>query len=1244
MKKFLVIITVLNILFLNTLFAQNEAKIWYFGDGAMLEFFSDMVMQSSGYNLTTEACPGILTNSVSMMFLLGSDGNKLYKDDGGYITEFENGLFGSSPTQPAVIIPNATEDFFYVFTAPSVDSEFNDFYYTVVQDLGTSYDVPSFNISIHSDIAEKMAATEAADGNHWIMVHETGSDNFVALLFGTEIGAPISVTPQAIGPDYGNGTGGDYISGFFKFSPDGTKFASTSPDNDAVFVYDFDIATGFLLNQIEYTIPNAYGIEFSPDNTKLYVTDKDNAEIFQIDLIATSFISIGTDSDIELLGALQLAPDGNIYVGRKNILNSRYLGRIENPNNEMPYYNNEAIDFGLGNKVVNLGLPSFCSSYLIQSEQLEVTWDNACANQEITFTVSDFTNVDYIVWEIGYEEPVTTETPSYTYSGFESPISNPYPISVEVYYEGGASEEINTYINISELSVNFEPIYDICAPYILVPYVYGGSTPYTYNWEETNGNTVVNESSLQIEVLGNYDITLTVTDIEGCYSTTTNTYNVIEGIDLDLGLDTFFCLPIAEQEIILDAGYSSSDYNIYWDTPEGHFFDIQTYPATISGVYSVTVSQNDEPYCTASDDILIGSLYCQDFQPTMFINGTELIEEDFFVATFEHGDNFNIDFSANPNYTTDVCYTQLPEFTTFIWDFGDNTMETITGNGGVVSHLYTELGEYHIRLLVQDNRPDGVEGCYEILEKILVVTENQIINVNSEHETCTGNTITFSTGISDTSTVQYQSVILNTTLDFKNSYSYAIPIPDGDVTNPYTSIITIDEYNGLTIENNSLMEVYIKMEHSNIDDISIELVAPNGTKILLHDTYYLLDPTIMGEPIMNTMGTATDPGVGYTYHFTESSIHDCILNDAIENFYYDGYIDPVGNFYPGRINYIPEGYYTPMEPFENLNGSPINEDWQLIITDSTEYIGYGYVYEWGLKFSPNLYQEACTPTEITWEGDFIIIPNNDSIIDIQPEAEGIFEYTTTLIYEDNYSIDTTVILNVASLELELGNDTTICEGQELILDASENFETYFWSNELNSPTIIITDAGDFSVEVSKGNCFASDTINVAFAQAFAVELGDDIQILQGETITLDAGYFEDAVYLWQPSGETSQDISVSDSGLYVVTVTKQCSVSDSIKVFIVEDINLNLTIPNAFTPNNDGINDTWEVGGIKQYPNTRIQIIDKNGNLQTEYYSDQAETGWDGTYKGRPIKSDTYWYIITFEDGKGITGAVTLKR
>jgi len=98
-----------------------------------------------------------------------------------------------------------------------------------------------------------------------------------------------------------------------------------------------------------------------------------------------------------------------------------------------------------------------------------------------------------------------------------------------------------------------------------------------------------------------------------------------------------------------------------------------------------------------------------------------------------------------------------------------------------------------------------------------------------------------------------------------------------------------------------------------------------------------------------------------------------------------------------------------------------------------------------------------------------------------------------------------------------------------------------------------------------------------------------------------------------------------------------------------------LTIPDAFSPNDDGLNDTWIIPGLDQYPNFELEIYDRWGNIVYHYENKNVSipTWWDGTSNGRmnfqegeSLPAGTYFYLLKYNKGnlQPITGYIFLNR
>jgi gliding motility-associated-like protein len=85
-------------------------------------------------------------------------------------------------------------------------------------------------------------------------------------------------------------------------------------------------------------------------------------------------------------------------------------------------------------------------------------------------------------------------------------------------------------------------------------------------------------------------------------------------------------------------------------------------------------------------------------------------------------------------------------------------------------------------------------------------------------------------------------------------------------------------------------------------------------------------------------------------------------------------------------------------------------------------------------------------------------------------------------------------------------------------------------------------------------------------------------------------------------------------------------------------------VANTFTPNGDGINDNWVIGGIATYEKPTVQVYNRYGQLLFRSAGGSASP-WDGTYKGKYVPAGSYYYIIDLGiNGFKLSGSVMVIR
>jgi gliding motility-associated-like protein len=229
-------------------------------------------------------------------------------------------------------------------------------------------------------------------------------------------------------------------------------------------------------------------------------------------------------------------------------------------------------------------------------------------------------------------------------------------------------------------------------------------------------------------------------------------------------------------------------------------------------------------------------------------------------------------------------------------------------------------------------------------------------------------------------------------------------------------------------------------------------------------------------------------------------------------------------------------------------------------------------------------------------------------------------------------------------QVNLGNDTTLCEGALYTLDPhSTGNPAYIWQDKSTNAVFNVHQQGTYWVAATLNGCTTADTIKIVYTLKPVFDLGGDTTICTGQLLTLHPNVNGAASYTWQ-DGSTGATFTVSEPGVYQVTATNNCG-STTGKITVTHGLCL-LVMPNAFTPNRDGVNDVFRI----KYPwfvqEFHMIIFNRWGEKVFETYD--ASQGWNGTYKGTVQPVDTYVWTISLTDKEGnkesSRGTVTLIR
>lgn len=228
--------------------------------------------------------------------------------------------------------------------------------------------------------------------------------------------------------------------------------------------------------------------------------------------------------------------------------------------------------------------------------------------------------------------------------------------------------------------------------------------------------------------------------------------------------------------------------------------------------------------------------------------------------------------------------------------------------------------------------------------------------------------------------------------------------------------------------------------------------------------------------------------------------------------------------------------------------------------------------------------------------------------------------------------------------IDIENTISFCESSGSIdYELQGSFQTITWFNPegeiiSNSPLVTFEQEGTYTVEVTQTgmNCPSKRDIDVVFDIAPNITSID----VNGSTVSVSVSGGSAPYEYSYNNGLTWSNTATMHNVLpgiyYMIVKSKYGCYSEKILFGV-------LGIPNVITPNGDGYNDYFTIRGLELYPNAHIQIFDRYGKI---FVNRKIGSNfiWDGKYQGRVLPSGDYWYIITIDEDKKISGHVAVKN
>lgn len=256
---------------------------------------------------------------------------------------------------------------------------------------------------------------------------------------------------------------------------------------------------------------------------------------------------------------------------------------------------------------------------------------------------------------------------------------------------------------------------------------------------------------------------------------------------------------------------------------------------------------------------------------------------------------------------------------------------------------------------------------------------------------------------------------------------------------------------------------------------------------------------------------------------------------------------------------------------------------------------------------------------------------------------GVYHVKVTRDGCDSYAETMVTVYETATVQPMA--DKTTCAGTPVQLTPQTANATIFkWTpatgldhddiaNPMANPSVTTT----YQLEVNNGGgCPASQSVTVKVALLPVADAGPAIKMTEGQTTKLNGSakgdniaeiYWTPAAFLDNPQSATPNTSATDDITYTMHVVSADCGESTSTVFVRVYKL---VTVPNTFTPNNDGVNDSWDIKNLTSYPKAQLSVFTKGG--QPVYQSNGYAKPWDGTRGGKQLPAGTYYYIINLKE------------
>ena len=1174
------------------------------------------------------------------------------------------------------------------FTVPGADDGFNNGLNYSLVDLslnGGNGDVDVNEKNVHLitynptdseepkfKCSEKITAVEHADGqSYWLMTQFKNS--FYAFRIDASGVNTTPVVSTASPLITTNGYRRNAI-GYLKSSPDGSKLVAAHNQNGSTlgqtdfnsgsaWLYDFDDSTGIVSNSLELKSGvSFYGVEFSQDSKVVYLSGG-NA-IRQYDLQATNISASETivQNSSGFLGALQLGPDGKIYVC--NSTNSQALDVIMSPNTVGSGCNYQSSGQALSSGTfAQLGLPPFIQSFLVANIQ----YDNNCLGQITNFSVSSSETILSINWDFGdgqtstainpantfaasgnYTVTVTITTPTETKSFstditiYENPVANiPGVLGIcDTDNDGLTSVDLNALVSAQVLgaqsAADFQVLY-----FISQADADSGNSPLSMPFSNT---TNPQQIFARIQNILNTD----------CYDTTSFMVEIFDTPIANPIADLSFCddgadgsLTNGQMEIDLSlatpvvlGSQSATDFAVSYHTSQANA-DAGTSPLPLT-YYNVNA-----------------------FSQTIFVRIENLLNTNCFDTT-----SFVVEVFPSPTASipTDIRVCDDNNDGVFVFDFDALVSTQVLGSQSAatfqvlyfISQANADSGNSPLSMPFSNTtNPQQIfariqnilnTDCYDTTSFMVEVFDTPIANPIADLSFCDdGADGSLTNGQMQIDLSLATPAVLGSQSAADFAVSYHISQANADAG---TSPLPLTYYN----VNAFSQTIFVRIENllnTNCFDTTSFVVEVNPIPTSFNSSLFQCDEDgfVDGFTIFNChqaddVLTGNLPGLSTAFYLSLADAQSG--NNPINGYNFANTANPQIVF--ARVIDDNTGCFSISELDLEVSTTDVSNAILVRCDDDGTEDGLAS-FDLSLADSMVLVSAPAGVT-ITYYSS-----NQDALLEQNPLVS---PFTNTSPYSQNIyarAEDDNDCYGISQLLLKVNPLPLLDQDQSLVycLDTYPSYITlnagviggttgltFQWSTGETSQNIQVNQAGIYTITAQNTNgCSQSRQITVVdseIATITNIAITDASEFNSIAVSVSGDGDYEFA--LDNPLGPYQNLGSFEDvlPGIHTVYVR------DKNGCGITQEMVSVIGFMKFFTPNGDGFNDIWQIIGVSAQfqPDSKVFIYDRYGKLITQISPLQG--GWNGKYNGYDMPASDYWFHATLQDGRSFKGHFSLVR